>query len=323
MHLIAALASYSCKDPSQTSYGQSGVTKLSAPRTNIIRDGEAGITQVASNCETLPGTGRIPAGQIYGVTTDDGYNTTTLPDSIRSLSKPMATRIVYDEFVPATDYIAGTTAIYNVSYVMGLLLDSNYFTQYTVAAYANRAIEYYNALKSKVDIWEVGNEVNGEWVGPPADVAAKIAVAYDYIKGQGGVTALTLNYNRGCSASINNDMFYWIENYLPSRMKTGLDYVWVSYYEDDCLGYLPDWNEVFGQLAPMFPNSRVGIGEFGTTNPAKKADMIRRYYNLSIPGVINQGRFVGGYFYWYYMQDMVPKSKPLWSYLNGVLGSLP
>ena len=36
-------------------------------------------------------------------------------------------------------------------------------------------------------------------------------------------------------------------------MKTGLDYLLVSYYEVDCHGHKPDWQQVFSQLATMFP----------------------------------------------------------------------
>ena len=58
-------------------------------------------------------------------------------------------------------------------------------------------------------------------------------------------------------------MFTWVDANIPARMKTGLDYLLVSYYEVDCGGYKPDWQRVFSQLAAIFPNSKLGISEFG------------------------------------------------------------
>ncbi len=50
-----------------------------------------------------------------------------------------------------------------------------------------------------MDLWEIGTEVNGEWLGrSQAEIDAKVAAAYDVIHGElGGRTALTLNYWAG------------------------------------------------------------------------------------------------------------------------------
>jgi hypothetical protein len=104
-------------------------------------------------------------------------------------------------------------------------------------------------------------------------------------------------------------MFTWAAANIPERMKQGLDYVLISYYEDDCNGLRPDWQAVFDKLHVMFPNSQIGFGETGTAHKNKKADYMRRYYSLNIttPG------YVGGYFWWYGKQDLAPITKPLWS----------
>lgn len=95
-------------------------------------------------------------------------------------------------------------------------------------------------------------------------------------------------------------------------MKQGLDYVWISYYEDDCNNLQPDWPQVFQKLATMFPNAKIGFGEVGSIHADKKADYINRYYNMNI----NHPNYVGGYFWWYFSQDMVPMTKPLWNTIN-------
>jgi hypothetical protein len=65
----------------------------------------------------------------------------------------------------------------------------------------------------------------------------------------------------------------------------------------------------------MFPNSKLGFGECGTTKSAEKAAYVDRYYRrtLDVP------RYVGGQFWWYFRQDMVPMAAPLWKTLDDAI----
>jgi hypothetical protein len=110
-------------------------------------------------------------------------------------------------------------------------------------------------------------------------------------------------------------MFYWVNHNISSAMRTGLDYVLISYYEDDCNGLQPNWQRVFDSLHYYFPNSKIGIGECGTTNSSNKATYINRYYKMHI----TTPNYVGGYFWWYYKQDCVPYTSSLWSVLNSAI----
>jgi hypothetical protein len=222
---------------------------------------------------------------------------------------------VFDEYVAATDYRTATTKIREVSNVMGELLDSFYVKQYSTDQYLARADEYLATLGSNVDIWEIGNEINGEWLGDTATVTAKMTGAYDKAKAAGKTTALTLYYNQNCWEKADHEMFAWTTANVPARMKDGLDYVLVSYYEDDCNGLQPDWNTVFNRLATMFPNSKLGIGECGTSKSDSKAAYVDRYYRMNV----SAPRYVGGYFWWYYREDMVPYTNPLWSTLSSAM----
>ncbi|AZZ35882.1 hypothetical protein CIK05_03425 [Bdellovibrio sp. qaytius] len=257
-----------------------------------------------------------PTAKMYGVTVDSVANINDVVNSLNSLSQKATARIVFDEGMAASYYATPIQKIHNVSYVMGEILDSFYVKNVTAAQYLARTQEYYNALSSSVDIWEIGNEINGEWLGNTSDVATKMTSAYDFIKSKGKTTALTLYYNEDCWKYPSEEMFTWANANVPARMKSGLDYVLVSYYEDDCNGLRPNWQQVFAKLAQMFPNSKIGFGEMGTTkSQAAKTDMIQRYYRMNI----SQDRFVGGYFWWYFVQDMVPSSKPMWQILNNNL----
>lgn len=266
---------------------------------------------------------------VWAITIDDPWsNRPAIVDSLASLKQSMTARIVFDEGMKAADYDAPVRDIASVAAVQGELLDSLYVPQYSVSQYVARANEYLNQLGDVVSIWEVGNEVNGEWVGKAADVSAKILGAYHAVKAHGGRTALTLYYNglydggmptaNNCWDVAGNQMQVWATANVPAEMKAGLDYVWVSYYEDDCNGIQPKWPAVFADLATMFPNSKIGMGECGTAKAASKVTYINRYYRDM---VIPDPRFVGGFFWWWGKQDFVPKSDPLWPSLQDAMNA--
>ena len=106
----------------------------------------------------------------------------------------------------------------------------------------------------------------GEWLGDTAAVVQKMSGAYDLVAERGAKSALTLYFNQD----------YWAQANVPNRMKTGLDYVWISDYEDDCNGLQPAWEPVFKKRAEMFPSSRVGFGEVGTKYSDRKEGYIDR-----------------------------------------------
>lgn len=268
--------------------------------------------------------GEAPA-RLYGVTIDAIDPLPDIVDALATLHHRPTTRVVFDEFVPASDYSDAVVAIAEVSDVMGELVDSFYVAQYSEEEYAARAAEYLDTLGDAVAIWEVGNEINGEWVcaedaesctpEQTAAVVAKMQSAYELVVQRGGTTALTLYYNEDCWSSPDNEMFTWAEANIPPAMRDGLDYVLVSYYEDDCNDLQPDWPAVFAELAAMFPSAQLGIGECGTLDDTAKAEYVTRYYGMQI----DEPRFVGGWFWWYFRQDMVPRTMPLWTVLDDAL----
>ncbi len=254
---------------------------------------------------------------IYGVTIDSVEKLPEIIKSLKSLKIKPTTRIVFDEKIAASHYANAAEQIHKVSYIMGELLDSFYAKNISAADYSSRTKEYLNVLGSNVDIWEIGNEINGEWLGETSQVVAKMNAAYSIVKAQQKTTALTLYYNDGCWAKKPNEMFTWAQANISEAMKQGLDYVFISYYEDDCNDLQPNWPEVFERLGTMFPNSKIGFGEVGTKHLERKKAYIKRYYNMKI----SHPRFVGGYFWWYFSQDMVPSNKPLLKMLNTAIVS--
>ncbi|RPI16508.1 MAG: T9SS C-terminal target domain-containing protein [Ignavibacteriae bacterium] len=250
---------------------------------------------------------------VYGITIDGIYPSADIIDAIQSLPVKMTTRIVFDEGQPASSYSSFVNQLSNHSFIMGEILDSYFMKDITVAQYSARVQDYVNTMGSKVDIYEIGNEINGEWLG--SNVVEKMTNAYNIVKNAGQKTALTLYYNKNCWANSNNEMFKWTNNNVPASMKQGLDYVWISYYEDDCNNYQPNWQVVFDSLNKIFPNSKIGIGECGTNISSLKASYMQRYYRMNI----YTANYVGGYFWWYFRQDCTPKTKPLWNTLKNTI----
>ena len=290
----------------------------------------------------LQAHGQVPS-PLRGITVDSVKNLPEIVESISKLSQKMTTRIVFDPGKTPEGYREATAAIHKVSFVMGQPVDSFWMKCFTVQEYLDRTKNYVDTLSDVVDIWEIGNEINGDWTygttrkckprasvrsTAPADVAAKMIAAYDYVKSQGKITELTLYYNKGCGEPAANEMFAWAEANIPDRMKLGLDYVLISYYEDDCHGLQPDWPPIFQQLAKMFPNSKIGFGECGAQKRKAAYDVKKQYVDRYYRMRINLPSFVGGCFWWYFRQDMVPYKRsdgtlnPMWQALNDAI-SLP
>ena len=261
----------------------------------------------------------LELNRVNGVTLDAVDHLNQIVTALRSHKVTPTARIVFDEWVPAADYTRAVNKISTVSKIMGEILDSYYMHQYSVQQYVDRTNEYLDKFQNKVDIWEIGNEINGEWLGNNADVVAKMTQAFNIVKSRNKKAALTLYYNHDCWEHAQNEMFRWTLNNVPQNMRNGLDYVLVSYYEDDCNSYQPNWQAVFDSLHVIFPNSRLGIGECGTSHANRKEEYINRYYRMQI----STPNYIGGYFWWYYKQDCVPKTKSLWNVIDRAMAMLP
>lgn len=258
----------------------------------------------------------------YGVTVDTVSNVNMITAASQALSRMPVIRIVFDEGQPPSDYESAIDAMRPSSYIMGEILDSSSMADTSLAEYKARTTQYLQALGDKVDIWELGNEVNGNWTGPYPEVGAKLYDAYQQVEAAGLRSSVTLWYNDSCgNGSSELDPIAFSTQHLPQNMRNGIDYVLVSYYETQCNNIRPTeakWNQFFTQLRAVYPTAKLGIGEIGFpdavgSNTTAATSMINYYHglNITVPG------YIGGYFWWYYYQDMLPHtSKPLFQVLN-------
>jgi len=289
--------------------------------------GAAAIAAAATACSSpaAPAPARpLRASQLYGVTVDDVTKLTQIVASLAHLPVRATVRIPFDPGMRPADYRQAVGAIAKVAAIMAEPVDSSEVTGYTTRAYVARFRTYYQAFHRTIKLWEIGNEVNGDWLGPTKTVTNDIEGAYQVIHSHGGQTALTLTYEPGCAGGPQYDMWTWATRHIPAPMKRGLTYVLVSYYEEDCGNYRPtpaQWTEVFTRLHAMFPHAKLGFGETGTypsDSIAYKRATISRYYRLRIP----VPGYVGGYFWWYYAEDMVPYAhNVLWRTLSSDISS--
>ena len=258
---------------------------------------------------------------IWGVTIDDGWyedaqdaSGAKLQSIVRALqalpAKPTV-RVVMSKEISPREYEPLFRRLSEVSYVMACPVDSYEMSSYkSVKSYEKRFADAFAALAPYVQIWEIGNEINGEgWLGDDANfIAAKMIAAFELIHKKGAKTALTAYYTP--SGAQKTQMREWLQKFVPQDMKEGLDYLFVSYYEDDNEGFAPDWSEIFTDLQSTFPASKLGIGECGNTasgaTQASKKAMMRRYYTM--PRYAKN--YVGGYFWWYFVQDCVSGAGP-------------
>ena len=138
--------------------------------------------------------------KMYGVTIDNINDIDDITESLMSLSKSPTVRIVFNGWTQASYYAEAVEKIHDVSPVMGELLDSYYFENYSVSQYNERVKEYLNAFGTNVDIWEIANEINGEWLGNTDTVVKKMINAYRIVKDDGKITAITFYYNSKCTS---------------------------------------------------------------------------------------------------------------------------
>jgi len=292
---------------------------------------------------------------IHGITVADNRDirkNTYLNKVLESMSNLTSTptvRVTYklvgsdsNKGAKADTYLSATKAISKNAYVLAEVLDSAYEFCFDVADHEARWNDYVSTLGDYVDIWEVGNEVNGNWldnsdpipikgqscpwkipVTTDKDVIAKMINAYHIVKKAGKTAALTLYYepNPACTTSMGPayDPITWAIKNIPSDMKAGLDYVLLSYYRDKCLNFKPDLAALFMQFHKIFPNAKLGMGEWGYSrgkpNKVKLTELLNEGYSFH-PDVPN---WVGGVFFWEYGTDAVPYDPnpgSIWNVIN-------
>jgi hypothetical protein len=283
----------------------------------------------------------IPA-YFYGVTDDESgtHTAAQMATELQSFGTRMVVRLVYDGSGWAVASDAARIAAYEpYAATMGQIYDSADVTSSapTLAA-STTLMNSYLASSPQPDIYEIGNEINGTpgggWLtGCPNDTVTFTSTTacvqiynnlYTLAHAAGKKTALTFYYEP--SPGTNYDMVGYAAHLaaaFPTTMKTGLDYVLVSYYEVNNGNVRPaltgptGWNALFASLHTSFPNAKLGFGEIGLSCPfgftgnncntaggpnLATTEGIANYYG-TLPVVVSGATWVGGDFWWYWAED--------------------
>ena len=365
---------------------------------------------------SLAQTPRELPQRLFGLTLDDVSNEQRIFEELESYKREFpefpspVIRVIFDvEKTKAKDYVDFLREIRQrkLAFVMGEIMDSQYihFCQKKSSpenCYLERTKKYFEKLGEFVDLWEIGNELNGEWTGWKEEewqssavtardmenvrdsVARQVAEAYRFLHTRGKKTAITFYFNDDDAGrhswedttkkasktnnaptqfGKNHSMLTWAEKY--KNLFPELDYVFISYYEDDnfakeqetnhrtpIVPTFSQWADIFKKLNGFYhPKSGFGFGEVAPQCryrllgkscipreddeiwkmlPAKeKGDRscpccisaqpiyINRYYidwdagiRQELKGAELENHYVGGYFYWYFNDDVVTNRNP-------------
>ena len=271
-----------------------------------------------------PATAATPAttaGPLYGMTVNTVRGIAKVVAFDRSLPVRPTTRIYFNSAEPASAYAPAVTQLHPVSQVMGELLDSGEAAAMTPGAFQARVEDYLATLGPAVDLWEIGNEVNGNWTGPYADGETRISEAFADVTATGAATALTLFANEygpdNCGDGTGElTPVQYSEQFVPADVRDGLDYVFESYYPTECGASYPTDAQVAAEmeaLHALYPNARLGFGEVGLPRPVNHRTLATGEAVMAWAYGLDPGLpyYVGGYFWWYGSEDVVKGRAPL------------
>ncbi len=311
-------------EPTRGAFGQQALDALARAFETLLHD--YGLERART--ESL--------GEWWGFTVDRTTQyeqvVASVADLVEGVPGRAYLRVVFDEYVPAEDYdgIVAAAGAAGVT-VVGQLLDSTYMPLYDTAAVAARVAEYVDRFP-EIEVWEIGNEVNGEWLGD--DVAEKLQIMADYVKAADATdtTVLTFFWQMGTADQPTGSLFQWIADNVTPALAAKTDVVSLSMWPGGApWGIAHD--EVYERLAALFPTQQISMGELGywssgTTKAwwwrsqedpqtTVRKEIAEHMYlaNLAFP------YSNGGVFWWYYYQEMYPMTE-LWQTVNEAYRSI-
>jgi hypothetical protein len=219
-------------------------------------------------------------------------------------------RIVFDPLRPSayTEIVAYARS--KGLKILGQPVDSSYDKKFTLEQYVQRLRDYIAAFP-EIDAWEVGNEVNGNWLTPA--IPQKIAAAAAYCKSMHKMTVLTFFYQINTGGLAKWSMFTWINEHLPQSTRDNIDVVFVSLYEEQApLGI--GFDQVMTQLRAEFPKQKIGLGELGYWIKGQRAwwtlskensmtDGLVAVASKYYPASFGYENSVGGCFWWNFVRE--------------------
>lgn len=272
--------------------------------------------------------------QQSGVTIDDiagGVRTLQNYRNVVGNSAHGWVRVVFDRSEPPRYYANEISSAHALGLrVVGQILDSSDMSSVSLAQWQQRVAHYVSVLPT-VDEWEVGNEVNGNWLG--SGVAAKVSYAAQYVKQHTHARTLVTLYWQLGEDNPQHSMFNWARANLTSTILRHVDDIGISLYvEDHPMGLAFD--RVMGTLHREFPQQRLGITELDYWSPdlghtwwwgsetdptgTGRTDVASLYQSA----VFGYPYSFGGGYWWYYVEEAQPGT-PLAQTLHAAAADTP
>jgi hypothetical protein len=234
-------------------------------------------------------------------------------DLAKKLTSPYGyVRVVMDPGTAFSNYAPVVDYAHSIGLkVMGQPIDSSSAKRYRGGKYLARIQSAVTALPT-VDAWEVGNEVNGSWLGP--DMGGRLDQAAAWVKANSTAKVVITFYWQIGTDAPQWSLFNWEKANLTDATINNTDVFLVSaWIEDAPMGFAFD--QVMRTLHNEFPAKQIGLGEFGywgkgtsqrwwygdnTSVAAGRQAVAGQYYRAAF----GYSYSVGGVFWWYYAEDM-------------------
>ena len=159
-------------------------------------------------------------GNLYGITIENPQQIDKIVESIKNLSWKPTVRVVFQaEDSNPTAYVAYLQKLKPYANIMGEILDSEAMQSMPESVYQKRVNDYVGQLDGYVDIWEIGNEINGSWLGDSNLRARNVGYAYDVVRSKNKPTALTTWYDPPSCVDSTYEMIKWNKQYIQTESK--------------------------------------------------------------------------------------------------------
>lgn len=208
--------------------------------------------------------------------------------------------VVFDPDTAPEDYMPMLSAIKTAGYyVFGSLVDSAAESQFSPRRRRGRTKLWLTALRGLVDVWEAGNEVNGDWLGN--DVEEKVKQCVTDIQTEGQTAAVTW-YWPGSLGILTKSLS--TVSYAPHLAM-------LSYYPAD-EGKAP-FDDVFSAIGKANPTAlALGFREYGAewtdgngkTQQGTQAEKIAIVQQVET-AIVSEPRYQKGGGYWDAALDVV------------------
>lgn len=221
----------------------------------------------------------------------------------------LTARLVVDNGRPVSDYKEPALQISQYADLMVQVQDSYGDAKVSTSALFDKADKLYKMLNPITQIWEIANEINGDWLSTSAFARATFLSSYFG----------TRNCKRAVTLFVQPDYLAW-----AASNKIPCEYVFLSSYPTNKKDLLYNWENDFKVLQALYPNALLGFGEFGYENwrrpdLAAKKSLIAYYYGMQL----KNKKYVGGCFWWDFQETCCPPSTQLYDAIQAAIKGNP